>query len=67
VLTISDSTVTKNRAKGGDGGSGATDGNDGSGLGGGVYLAGTGSTAQNVTIKNNHASTSGDDVYGSFS
>ena len=64
MLTIIDSTVTGNRA---DGGSGTTVGSNGSGLGGGVYLAGTGSTRKNTVIVGNHASTSGDDVYGAFS
>lgn len=47
-----------------DGGSGAM---GGSGLGGGVYLSGTGSTRKNTTIAGNSASTSNNDVYGTFS
>ncbi len=46
-----------------DGGSGAT---NGTGIGGGVYLSGTGSTRKNTTIAGNSASTSNNDVYGTF-
>ncbi len=46
-----------------DGGSGAT---NGTGIGGGVYLSGTGSTRKNTAIVGNSASTSNNDVYGTF-
>ncbi len=41
-------------------------GSDRSGLGGGVYLAGPGSTRTHTAIAGNSASTAGDDVFGTF-
>jgi hypothetical protein len=42
-------------------------GTDGLGQGGGVFLPGSGSTRHGTNISGNTASTSGNDVYGSFS
>jgi hypothetical protein len=39
---------------------------DGAGIGGGVYLAGPGSTASGTVIFGNTASTSNKDLYGQF-
>jgi hypothetical protein len=55
-----------NAAYGGAGGSGTTNGATGQGIGGGIFLAGTGSTASGTRISNNTASTSYDNLYGSF-
>jgi hypothetical protein len=66
ILSIENSTVTSNSADGGAGGTGTTTGAEGQGIGGGIYLAGNGSTASNTRIVNNVASTSNDDIYGSF-
>jgi hypothetical protein len=46
---------------------GALDGSDGTGLGGGVFLAGTGAVNNWTKIKGNSASTGYGDIYGSFS
>ena len=59
--------VTGNQADGGAGGvadPGGTDGNAGAGIGGGIYLAGSGSTEKSSRISGNTASTSNDDVCG---
>ena len=45
---------------------GALDGDDGTGLGGGVFLAGSGSVMQGTKIKGNSASTGDDNISGSF-
>ena len=60
MVALDDDAILGNLA---DGGSGAT---DGTGSGGGVYLSGTGSTRKDTTIAGNSASTSNNDVYGSF-
>ena len=63
-------SITNNAADGGLGGSatmGGTVGDNGQGIGGGVYLAGTGSTKKNTTISGNFASASDNNVYGTFS
>jgi hypothetical protein len=65
-LTIVDSTVTFNLAAGGSGGFGTPPGSDGRGLGGGISVAGTGSTQYNTKLTHNFASTSGDNVSGSL-
>jgi hypothetical protein len=61
-VTVSASRITDNRARGGDGGDGGT---DGLGVGGGVYLTLGGVACADLltVIHHNHASTS-DDVFG---
>jgi hypothetical protein len=70
-VAISGVVITDNQADGGQGGSGGgdggTNGGDGSGVGGGVYLSVAGSTKKNTVIEGNSASTSNDDVFGTFS
>jgi hypothetical protein len=67
TLTVTQSTVTGNSATGGAAGSG---GSAGQGIGGGAYFADGGIvcldffTETNVT--GNHASTSNDDIFGSY-
>ena len=65
IATVTASTITHNRAKGGKG---HDDSSDGQGIGGGVYLASGGSVCinWNTVIAHNHASTSNDDVFGDF-
>ena len=58
--TVSASSITHNQALGGGAGAG---GSDGQGLGGGVYDLGTFTKDALTVIKNNHASTMGDDIY----
>jgi hypothetical protein len=61
-------TIMGNHAIGGFLGMGTTtDGSDGQGQGGGVFLSDTGSTAKRSAISGNSASTSGDNVHGAFS
>jgi hypothetical protein len=70
VAALQNSTIIGNEAEGGFGGYGGIggiDGNYGDGVGGGVYLTATGSTEKNSTISGNTASTSDNDVHGSFS
>jgi hypothetical protein len=66
-LTVTGTTITHNEAKGGKGEGG---GSAGQGLGGGAYLAAGGSVCFDVFtaahVRHNHASTSDDDVFGSF-
>jgi uncharacterized protein (TIGR03118 family) len=64
-LTVTGSTITHNEAKGGEGEDG---GSDGQGIGGGLYLAAGGIVCIDTTtvVKKNHASTSNDDIFGSF-
>jgi hypothetical protein len=53
--------------QGGDPGSGATDGADGQGLGGGLYLAtGSTTTLTKTLVTGNRASTSNNDIYGTY-
>jgi hypothetical protein len=66
TVTLAGGVITRNKAKGGTGGRGLTNGAAGMGLGGGVYLLGPGSVNQGTKIKNNSASTSDNDVFGSF-
>jgi hypothetical protein len=70
TITLLNSTVTKNSAQGGKGGQGASSGSPGLGEGGGLYidpaaLAYLDAFTQ-ANIKHNHASTSYDDIFGSF-
>jgi hypothetical protein len=56
--------LVQNRASGGSGGTG---GSDGQGVGVGVYLAAGGNVSiLDSSIAGNYASTSDDDVFGSF-
>jgi hypothetical protein len=65
TLSITGSTVTHNRAVGGAGEDG---GSAGQRIGGGLYLADGGIVCLDTTtvVEKNHASTSNDDIYGSF-
>jgi hypothetical protein len=66
-LTVTGSTITHNRA---DGGAADDGGSAGQGIGGGLYLASGGIVCLDVFtqahVKKNHASTSNDDIFGSF-
>jgi hypothetical protein len=66
-LTVTGSTITHNDADEGAAGAG---GSDGQGIGGGLYLAAGGIVCLDVFtqihVKHNHASTSNDDIFGSF-
>jgi hypothetical protein len=66
-LTVTGSTITHNDANGGAAGAG---GSAGQGIGGGLYLADGGIVCLDVFtqahVKKNHASTSNDDIFGSF-
>jgi hypothetical protein len=66
-FTLVNGSITGNQADGGAGGIGVLDGTDGTGIGGGVYLSTSGSVKTGTKIVGNSASTSDDDVYGSFS
>jgi hypothetical protein len=58
---VSFTTIGHNQAVGGNGGAGASNGN---GVGGGVYAASKNSVSViKSVIKNNHASTSNDDLF----
>ena len=70
MIALSGALITGNQADGGSagaGGPGGSSGDSGSGLGGGVYLAGIGSTKKNTVIAGNSASTGDNNVYGTFS
>jgi hypothetical protein len=67
TVALNGGSITVNEAIGGALGMGATDGTDGAGMGGGVFLAATGSTRKGTKTSGNFASTSGNDVSGSFS
>ena len=60
TLTVSDSTITHNKARGGEGDDG---GSDGHGVGGGVYNLGTFASDIVSVVKKNEASTSNDDIF----
>jgi hypothetical protein len=62
-LSLIGATVEYNLALGGEAGSG---GLDGQGIGGGVYTLGTFSFDDTTVIKKNHASTSDDNIFGSY-
>ncbi len=67
TLNLSDSIVTVNLAQGGNGGMGSTNGADGTGNGGGLFLApGSVTTLSKDRIFGNRASTSGNDIDGSY-
>ena len=61
TVTVSASRITDNRARGGDGGDGGT---DGLGVGGGVYNLATFLFDAATVIRHNRASTSNDDCFG---
>jgi hypothetical protein len=65
ILTVTGSSITDNQAGGGAAGSGGT---AGQGVGGGLYLSPGGSACLDVVtiVRHNHASTSDDDVFGTF-
>jgi hypothetical protein len=69
-VTLQDSSVTANWARGGAGGQGKPKGPSGPGIGGGIYIdpsASVGLDAFTVShVKHNHASTSDDGIYGSY-
>ncbi len=59
-MTITDSLITLNVADGGSGG--------GQGIGGGLYMvAGTAALLDNTKVVFNYASTSNDNIYGTYS
>ena len=66
-LSVTGSTITHNRA---DGGAACAGGSAGQGIGGGLYLASGGIVCLDVFtqahVKKNHASTSNDDIFGSY-
>jgi hypothetical protein len=59
--------VSKNPAKGGADGLGASNGVEGQGIGGGVFLAGPGSShTPAFVVSGNQASTADNHIFGSF-
>jgi hypothetical protein len=60
TLTVSVSTIKRNSADGGAAGAG---GSDGQGVGGGVYNLGTFNVDTFTVIKDNHASTSNNNIF----
>jgi hypothetical protein len=69
TVTLDAIIVSGNQADGGArglAGPGGPAGDDGAGIGGGVYLAGPDSTKQGTRIFGNTASTSKNDLYGRF-
>jgi hypothetical protein len=59
-------SIVGNGSDGGAGGMGVIDGTDGSGDGGGAFLAGSGSVMHGTKIAKNSASSDGSDISGSF-
>jgi predicted outer membrane repeat protein len=66
TITVSTSAFMGNLATGGDGGSGSTEGSDGQGLGGAIAILDGSATITKSKFAGNKASTSGDDIYGSY-
>jgi len=60
-VSLTAATITGNYANGGSGGAG-----NGQGIGGGVYSLGALTFDNKTIIKTNHASTSNDDIFGSY-
>jgi hypothetical protein len=60
-MTVTRSLIVANRARGGKGKHG---GSDGQGTGGGVYNLGPFAFDMATVVANNHASTSDDDCFG---
>jgi hypothetical protein len=65
-LDVSTSMFTDNFASGGAGGRGATDGSDGQGFGGGIAILAGPATITKSKFAGNQATTSGDDIYGTY-
>lgn len=66
TITIEESVITANEAIGGPPGAGGP--MAGPGIGGGVYISGGAAvTIRDTSIAGNHATTSNDDVFGTFS
>jgi hypothetical protein len=63
TVSLEHDRITDNQAVGGAGGNGGT---DGQGVGGGLYIASGTVVADHTKIKDNHASTSDDDVFGNL-
>ena len=69
TVALSGGQIEQNVADGGVGGLGGlggTNGATGQGVGGGVYLSSTGSTESGTKITGNKASTSHNNIFGSF-
>lgn len=73
AVTLSNDTVISNQAAGGAGGNGTTghpDGQTGVGIGGGLFIDPTATVSMDAFtvghVKRNHASTSDDDIHGSY-
>ncbi len=66
-LALTDALIIGNLAQRGDAGEGDPDGSSGPGTGGGIYLASGGTaTLRKTVVAGNHASTSNDNIYGSY-
>jgi hypothetical protein len=67
TLAIVDTLILGNLAEGGDAGDVDPDGSSGQGIGGGLYLASGGTaTLKKTVVTGNRASTSNDNIYGSY-
>ncbi len=67
ALALFDTLIMGNLAQGGDAGTGDSDGSSGQGVGGGLYLSSSGTaTLKKTVVAGNHASTSNDNIYGSY-
>ena len=67
ALAVTTSTFIGNLAIGGGGGMGTTAGSDGQGLGGAIAILDGTATITKSKFAGNKASTSGDDIYGTYS
>jgi hypothetical protein len=65
-ISISESRFNGNRASGGDGGYGTTEGSDGQGNGGAIAILAGPATITQSKFAGNKATTSGDDIYGNY-
>ena len=67
ALALTDTLIIGNLAHGGDAAEGDPDGSSGQGSGGGIDLASGGTaTLRKTVVAGNHASTSNDNIYGSY-
>jgi hypothetical protein len=66
ALSIDDSMLNGNKAAGGAGGYGTTDGSPGMGDGGAIAILARPATITRSKFAGNKASTTGDDIYGSY-
>ena len=67
ALALTDTLIIANLAQGGDAGEGVAGGSSGQGVGGGLYLASGGTaTLKKTVVTGNQASTSNDNIYGSY-